>query len=238
MKIVIMAFAAVCLAVTSCDTEGGSQPKQKAVTEIHEMKTFTVNLVAQLDSIWIAEQGPLRKRDAMFKKYGADSEQYAKYQAIYEKNHIVNEAKIKAILADGWPELQVIGDMGNRTICNVLQHSDYETRMAYLPLMKQAVNDGQLSAQLLVRAEDRLATDRGELQIYGGQMKYDPETKSLKLWPVLDPENIDKRRAEVGLGPIAEFLKMRFDYEWNLEEELQRTEAFVKAKEKAALKSN
>ncbi|MEM6380730.1 MAG: DUF6624 domain-containing protein, partial [Bacteroidota bacterium] len=82
--------------------------------------------------------------------------------------------------------------------------------------------------QLLVRAEDRLATDRDELQIYGGQMKYYPETQSFNVWPVLDPVNIDKRRAEIGLEPIAEFLKARFDFEWDLEEQIKRTEAFIK----------
>ena len=88
----------------------------------------------------------------------------------------------------------------------------------------------ELDPQLLVRAEDRIATDNGELQIYGGQMKYYPDTKSFNVWPVYDPKNIDKRRAEIGLGPIAEYLKNRFDFEWNLEEQLERTATFEKEK--------
>ncbi|MGB5647141.1 MAG: DUF6624 domain-containing protein [Muriicola sp.] len=126
----------------------------------------------------------------------------------------------------GWPELTQIGEQGNRTICNVLQHADQETREHYIPLMKQAVLDKKLEPRYLVRAEDRIATDNGELQIYGGQMKYYPKTKSFNVWPVYDPVNIDIRRAEIGLEPIAEFLKNRFDFEWNLEEQLKRTEEF------------
>ena len=57
-------------------------------------------------------------------------------------------------------------------------------------------------------------------------MKYYPETKSFNVWPVYDPINIDKRRAEIGLGPIDEYLMNRFDFEWNLEEQIKRTEAF------------
>lgn len=78
------------------------------------------------------------------------------------------------------------------------------------------------------RAEDRIATEWSVLQIYGGQIKYYPETKSFNVWPVYDPVNIDKRRAEIGLEPIAEFLKNRFDIEWNLTEQLKRTEEFEK----------
>ena len=96
--------------------------------------------------------------------------------------------------------------------------------------MKQAVLDKKLEPRFLVRAEDRIATDKGELQLYGGQMKYYPETKSFNVWPVYDPVNIDKRRTEIGLDSIAIFLKNRFDFEWNLEEQIKRKEQFEKQK--------
>ncbi|GET33418.1 hypothetical protein PbJCM13498_22810 [Prolixibacter bellariivorans] len=97
--------------------------------------------------------------------------------------------------------------------------------------MKQAVKDHKLEPRFLDRAEDRIATERGDLQIYGGQMKYYPETKTFNVWPVYDPVNIDKRRAAIGLGPIAEFLKKRFNFEWNLEEQIKRTEEFKREQE-------
>ena len=95
-------------------------------------------------------------------------------------------------------------------------------------MIRQAVKDKKLHPRFLVRTEDRIATERGDLQIYGGQMKYYPETKSFNVWPVYDPVNIDKRRAEIGLEPISEFLKRRFNFEWNLEEQIIRTSEFEK----------
>ena len=124
----------------------------------------------------------------------------------------------------------MVGNHGNWTICNVIQHSDNEIRIKYLPLMQQAVKENKLEARFLVRAEDRIATERGDLQLYGGQMKYYPETKSFNLWPVFEPENIDLRRAKIGLEPIAEFLKTRFNFVWNLEEQKKRTEEFKRQK--------
>ncbi len=44
--------------------------------------------------------------------------------------------------------------------------------------------------------------------------------------PVYDPINIDERRAKIGLEPIAEFLRNRFDFEWNLQEQIKRSEEF------------
>lgn len=57
-------------------------------------------------------------------------------------------------------------------------------------------------------------------------MKYYTDTKSFNLWPRFDHVNIDKRRAEIVLDSIAIFLKNRFDFEWNLEEQIKRTEEF------------
>ena len=159
--------------------------------------------------------------------HGVDSELVKEQQLIIDKNHIVNEDRVKKILdKHGWPTKDMIGERGNWTICNVIQHSDNEVRIQYLPMMRQAVKDKKLEPRFLVRAEDRIATERGDLQIYGGQMKYYPETKSFNLWPVFDPENIDKRRTAIGLDSIAIFLKNRFDFEWNLEEQIKRTKEF------------
>jgi hypothetical protein len=213
-------FILFLLITISCTNKNKSK---KTITSIDR----TENLIAVLDTIWEKEQTPIRLRDSLINIYGAESKESELYQKEYRKNHTLNIKKIKKILdKSDWPELTQIGEQGNRTICNVLQHADQETREHYIPLMKQAVLDKKLEPRFLVRAEDRIATDKGELQIYGGQMKYYPETKSFNVWPVYDPVNIDKRRAEIGLEPIAEFLKNRFDFEWNLEEQIKRTEEF------------
>ncbi|WP_299095402.1 DUF6624 domain-containing protein [uncultured Winogradskyella sp.] len=185
------------------------------------------NLIALIDDVWKTEQEPIRLRDSLMAIHGVDSELVKQQQLIIDKNHIVNEDRVKNILdKHGWPTKDMIGERGNWTICNVIQHSDNEVRIQYLPMMRQAVKDKKLEPRFLVRAEDRIATERGDLQIYGGQMKYYPETKSFNLWPVFDPENIDKRRTAIGLDSIAIFLKNRFDFEWNLEEQIKRTKEF------------
>ena len=219
-------YALLFIMTIACNTK-----KQKEETET--VVNDKVDIAAMLDTIFTTEQEPISLRDAYIEKYGVDSKEAKEQQLIYEQNHIINEQKIREMLdTDGWPDIELIGEAGNRTICNVIQHADNEVRIQYLPMMKKAVKDGNLNPQLLVRAEDRIATERGDLQIYGGQMKYYPETKSFNVWPVYDPVNIDKRRAEIGLGPIAEFLKARFDFDWDLEEQIKRSEAFEAEKKK------
>ena len=214
------------LLATSCSSKTKSE-KISTTSESQE------NLIAVLDTIWKAEQRPITLRDSLMKIYGAESKLVKEQQEIYEKNHIINERKVKDILDKyGWPTKEIAGEQGNWTICNVIQHSDNKVRIQYLPMMRQAVKEKKLEPRFLVRAEDRIATERGDLQIYGGQMKYYPETKSFNLWPVFEPENIDKRRTEIGLDSIHIFLKNRFDFEWNLEEQIKRTEEFERERDK------
>lgn len=221
-----MRYLFLLLLIVSCTNKGKSQ---ETTTKTEK----TENLIAVLDTVWQTEQTPIRLRDSLIEIYGAESKEMKVEQNIYEKNHIINEKKITTMLDKyGWPTIEMIGENGNMTICNVLQHSDKAVRIKYLPLMKQAVKEEKLEPRFLVRAEDRLATDDGKLQIYGGQMKYYPEIKSFNVWPVYDPVNIDKRRAEIGLAPIKEFLKLRFDFEWNLEEQIKRSATFEKERKK------
>jgi hypothetical protein len=205
----------------------------KKSEEIETTAEKQENLIAVLDTIWTTEQLPIRSRDSLITLYGVDHNLVKEQNIIIDKNHLINEKKVKEILDNyGWPTKEIAGERGNWTICNVIQHSDNEVRIQYLPMMRQAVKDKKLEPRFLVRAEDRIATERGDLQIYGGQMKYYPETKSFNLWPVFDPANIDKRRTEIGLDSIAIFLKNRFDFEWNLDEQINRTKEFEQARHK------
>jgi hypothetical protein len=212
----------------SCSNSKKSSKEQESIQTNEQ-------LIVMLDIIWTTEQEPITLRDSMMEMYGVDSKEAEKYQLIYEKNHVVNEVKITNLLdSNGWPQKEVIGELGNMTICNVIQHAENDVRIKYIPMMKEAVLAEQLHPRFLVRAKDRIATEQGKPQIYGGQMKYYPETKSFNVWPVYDPENIDKRRAEIGLEPIAEFLKVRFNFDWNLEEQIQRSEEFETQQKKTS----
>ena len=222
MRILNLVLILFGLAFISCAQEG------KNIQESAQKRPLDrENIIAILDTISKIDRAPLVLRDSLGKIYGPESEEAQFYQRIFWKNHPANIKKVKEILGtEGWPDTTLIGQRGNEIICRILQHSDQETREYYIPRMKQAVLDKKLAARWLVRAEDRIATDKGELQIYGGQMKWYPKTKTFNVWPVYDPVNIDKRRAEIGLIPIAEHLKNRFDFEWNLEEQIKRSKAF------------
>jgi hypothetical protein len=65
--------------------------------------------------------------------------------------------------------------------------------------------------------EDRVLLGKGKKQKYGSQISMDTETQSYYVSPLEDPDNVDKRRASVGLEPMAEYLKS-WQIIWNIEQ--------------------
>ncbi len=208
----------------------------------HEVKTpeqTNEYIIGVLDTIFKIEQEPIRLRDSLMKIYGAESKLVQEQQTVADINHEVNERKIKKLIDTyGWPDKSVVGEQGSLTVCNVIQHSDNEVRLKYLPIMKKAVMDGKLSPRFLARAEDRIATERGDLQVYGTQIKYYSETLNFNVWPIYDPSNVDKRRAEIGLEPISEFLNRKLNIDWDLDDQIKRTVEFEKEQENKKSNSN
>jgi hypothetical protein len=62
-----------------------------------------------------------------------------------------------------------------------------------------------------------VALRKGGKQIYGSQIGTYPKTGEYYLLPLSDPDNVDKRRSEVGLGPLQEYLS-RWNMTWDAEE--------------------
>jgi hypothetical protein len=45
------------------------------------------------------------------------------------------------------------------------------------------------------------------IEVYGTQLGIDQETGKYFVLPIQDPEEVDKRRLKLGLGPLSEYLK-------------------------------
>jgi hypothetical protein len=175
-------------------------------------------LVAILDSIYIEDQNYRQQIEVIEKKYGWESTQMKDHWKVINKKDSLNLIQVKAILDKyGWLGADVVGDQGNSTLFLVIQHSDQATQEKYLPMMRAAVKNGKAQARSLALLEDRVALGQGRRQIYGSQISRDPETKAYYVSPIEDPDNVDKRRAEVGLGPLSEYVS-RWQIKWDVEQ--------------------
>lgn len=146
------------------------------------------------------------------KKYGFQGREIDSLRKIGSIKDSLNLIKIEKILNEkGWVGIDKVGQQGNETLFLVIQHNDLETQKKYLPVMKEAVKKGNASPSSMALLIDRIEFREGRKQIYGSQIGTNPKTKTQYVLPLEDPDNVDKRRLEVGLEPLSNYVKT-----WNI----------------------
>ena len=169
-------------------------------------------LAAFLDSIHNEDQKYRQKIKEVREVHGWDSPHMQDlWKTIAEKDSLNVIAVSKVLDEHGWLGSDVVGQKGNSCLFLVIQHAPLATQLKYLPRMREAVEKGNAQAGSLALLEDRTALRQGKRQIYGSQVGTDPETKEMYVLPLEDPDNVDKRRASVGLQPLANYIS-----NWNL----------------------
>jgi hypothetical protein len=132
-------------------------------------------------------------------------------------NHI-NVTEICTIIDSiGWPKISDVGGMAAGSVFLIIQHADYEIQEKYLPLMKEAANAKEAEWSSLALLIDRTNLRQGKNQIYGSQI-YRNEDGSFYVKNLEDPSHVNKRREEVGLGPIQDYVK-NWNIIWDIEQE-------------------
>lgn len=175
-------------------------------------------LQSKLIAIFEDDQGIRRQFIAAQKEFGYQSREVDSLRKIMIFKDSINQLEITKILDQyGWVGIDKVGGKANHTLFLVIQHADQATQEKYLPIMREAVKNGKAEARSLALLEDRVALGEGKRQIYGSQIGMNNETQKYYVLPLDDPDNVDRRRAEVGLSPLADYVK-NWNIVWNAEE--------------------
>ncbi|AWK03994.1 hypothetical protein HYN56_07015 [Flavobacterium crocinum] len=191
-------------------------------------------LEKELLEIYAEDQGIRGEFMNVYKAQKPDKKKMDSIGKIMSLKDSINLIKVMKILDErGWVGKDVVGTQGNQTLFLVIQHSDLKYQQKYLPMMREAVKNGNASPSNLAYLEDRVALREGRKQIYGSQSSKSKTDNKFHISPMIDPDNVDKRRAEVGLGTMKEYAA-KLNIEWDLEtykKELSEMEKLEKNKE-------
>jgi hypothetical protein len=137
------------------------------------------------------------KRKAEFKQFAetmkrVDTENTARLGEIVERH--------------GWPTFTLVGKGGAKAAWILVQHADLSPKFQRkcLDLMAKAPRD-EIFPDDFAYLTDRVLLAEGKMQVYGTQ--FTMANGKCKPRPLEDEANVDKRRREVGLPPLAEYLK-------------------------------
>ncbi len=151
-------------------------------------------------------------------KFGGKSPEMKSLVEKMRKADSINLIQVTSIIdAYGWLGADVIGNQGNLTLFLVIQHAPLKAQEKYLPLLRSAVKSGKANAANLALLEDRVALKNGRMQIYGSQISWNMETNEYYVLPLENPDSVDRRRAKVGLGSLAQYVKECCNLIWDVE---------------------
>lgn len=191
--------------------------EMQAIVDKREVN-YDKPLQAKLLAIFDDDQQIRQQFIAAQKEFGYQSRQVDSLGKMMMFKDSINQIKVIEILdKHGWVGPDKVGGQANQTLFLVIQHADLATQQKYLPMMREAVKNKNANSNSLALLEDRVALREGRKQMYGSQIGYDDKTNKSYVLPLEDPDNVDKRRAEVGLGLLSDYVK-RWDIIWDVEE--------------------
>ncbi len=172
----------------------------------------------ELEAIYEDDQKYRLMLEDVEQKYGRESAELQRLWGTINEKDSVNLLKVSAIIDRyGWLGPDEVGSDGSETLFFVIQHNNLSVQEKYLPMMREAVKKGKARGSNLALLEDRVNMRNGRKQIYGSQIRQTPKTGEYWIFPIEDPKNVDKRRAEVGLGNLSEYVS-NWGLIWNDEE--------------------
>jgi hypothetical protein len=189
----------------------GDELYNTALSQIKEIKKKT-----GYDEVLAAELEIIQRDDQFLRQQLSDinteEERTNTWKKIIESDSI-NLVKIEKIFAThGYPGKSKVGGLSS-TAFLVIQHSDLYYQEKYFPLLEKAANENELDKSSLALLIDRIRMRKGQNQLYGSQVVDNDRDGKWELFPVEDEENLNKRRSEMGLGPIEEYAK-RFNIDY------------------------
>jgi hypothetical protein len=99
---------------------------------------------------------------------------------------------------DGWPTISVVGEEASQAAWLLVQHADHkpEFQSKCLAMMK-LLPEGEIKLANIAYLEDRVRVAEGKSQLYGTQ--FYKEGDHFGPRPIEDEENLEARRASMGL---------------------------------------
>lgn len=211
----------------STDTDLSSLHKDKRWQKVLEIVTANNNksesnidfaLVAVLNTIYEEYLNLTAELATLAARYDQDSTETNAELGRIEAKEADNILRVLKTLDErGWLGDDIIGGQGNFTVFSILERADDQVQEKYLPMMRDAVIKKNMLASHLALIEDNVALKKGGKQIYGSKVGTDEETGEYYVLPLEDPDNVDKRRAEIGLDSLQWYIA-NWGLTWNVQD--------------------
>ena len=218
MKRLIFLFVAGII-LLNCRQPNGQNKKEEKKIEFNQRLADELKTMAEIDQIaayirqgkykdWTIERWDNFK-DSVFKTHKKRLEE------IFEKF--------------GHPGYSLVGETGSQNFWLMVQHcdSDQAFQSRVLEKLKIEVDNKNADGSTYGLLTDRVKINNGEKQIYGTQVTYNSLGQAYPK-SLADSLNVNKRRGEVGLEPIEEYLNRMTQMHFEMNKEYLKGKGITK----------
>lgn len=143
--------------------------------------------------------------------------------ALWDIKNILNKdnsAKIEEIINErGWPKFSEVKGSAAQTAFFIIQHSELKKQKVYIEKLQNACKQNEANWADYALMYDRIQIGEGKKQLYGSQLRFSKTSNKYELFPIEDEQNLNKRRKDIGLEKMSEYVK-----QWGLKYDVPQNE--------------
>jgi len=206
------------LSLIGCQ-QTGKQDNDKRKIEFNQGLADELKLMTEIDQV--AASFP----QGEYKQW--TQERWEKFQ---DSVFTIHKVRLEEIFDEyGYPGYDLIGKEGSNNFWLMVQHSDkdLEFQSRVLEKLKIEVENKNADGRNFGLLTDRVKINSGENQIYGTQVRYNSIGQAYPK-PLYDSINVNKRRTEVGLEPLEQYLDMMTLMHFETNKEVLKSKGITK----------
>ncbi len=177
--------------------------------QIHAQTDVKLPAVAKQIDLMIEHDQSVAKRhiDLMNQNIKSDAPEMKNLMDEWKTVGDADKILLKTLFKEnGFLGYSEVGEQSSHNFLQMVQRMDSDSifQQEVLVVMKKQIEKINANPIEFAYLTDRVNLNQGKPQVYGTQLKINAKGTSYEPKMVIDPESINKRRAEIGLGTIEE----------------------------------
>jgi len=155
-----------------------------------------------------------QKEQALQAKIDEATDKFGDEQALFEldeqqqKMNVEHMTKLEDLMSSAdWISSKKYGKTACEQALSIMKNASGERLEPHLDVILKAAENGEANPAQVAYVHDKVLMYQGKKQLYGTQIAFNEKKGINDVYPIQDEANVDKRRAEVGLEPLANALK-------------------------------
>ncbi|MBS1594589.1 MAG: hypothetical protein JST90_09700 [Bacteroidetes bacterium] len=180
--------------------------------QLSKLRRFCDSIHRNMDSTVIRAIVAMDENDGKYRANAADAPWIKGNESKWQQQNLLdstNQRVLSEIMdrTGQYPGAEVVGPELKKVAFQVIIHADLPYQEKYLPMVNEAIKNGQLGKNSYALLVDRINMRKDQPQQFGTQLVWSAQKNRMELYKVQSFTNIDILRKNYNLPPLAKYLQ-------------------------------